>query len=458
MQSLLGAAAAVLTWLGWVTICPALGFPTLGTAAMVNRVFFPNIPEAGHNPNFWVGWVILIAGLLGASAAFFALERARLGKPGIRTGLIYGAALWLLAGLVIMPLLGLLGPPTYVSGFQPADTMQATVMMYRLGPFASLAALIGWLLFGAILGASGRTAVKGHGAVAAAVAGLAMAFISATAVHALAQNSTPSGVTVRTLAQGPVQKLPGASVFVSILEFRQVPGADFGPHAHVAAFVYTVHGVATISSPGAADRSVGPGEAAFIPALAVHTHNNVNRRIEAAGLALGVVVVVILLCAATWLHRGLRTPVMAGLSLVLIAGGALLLSGATANDYLLIALRPDTHQDAPMPRPDGTNIFASPASPDMNPAPAAPCLETLSAIGVPPGARYDAPNLPGPQTIIVIEGTAAVHVGGVTQQLRGGHSVLAQEGTTLAVVNPGSDTLRVLDFAVTPLSAVTTTP
>jgi hypothetical protein len=33
----------VLTWLAWLTICPALGFPTLGTAAMVNRAIFGTI-------------------------------------------------------------------------------------------------------------------------------------------------------------------------------------------------------------------------------------------------------------------------------------------------------------------------------------------------------------------------------------------------------------------------------
>jgi hypothetical protein len=159
MERALGAAAAVLTWLGWLTICPALGFPTLGTAAMVNRALFGKIPEAGHEPDFWLGWVILIAGLIGAIALFFVLERRRLVRASIRTGVIYGAALWLLSGVVIMPLLGFVGPsqpvPAGLPGFQPVDSIQATVMMYTLGPSASVAALIAWVLFGAILGATG---------------------------------------------------------------------------------------------------------------------------------------------------------------------------------------------------------------------------------------------------------------------------------------------------------------
>jgi hypothetical protein len=158
MERALGAAAAVLTWLGWLTICPVFGFPTLGTAAMVNRAIFRKIPEAGHQPGFWLGWIILISGLVGATALYFILERQRLVRASIRTGVIYGAALWLVAGLVIMPLLGLIEPyiptPATVPGFQPADIMQARVMMYQLGPLASVAALIAWLLFGAILGAS----------------------------------------------------------------------------------------------------------------------------------------------------------------------------------------------------------------------------------------------------------------------------------------------------------------
>jgi hypothetical protein len=157
MERALGAAAAVLTWVGWLTICPALGFPTLGTAAMINRALFGEVPEAGHEPGFWLGWIILIAGLVGAVALFFILDRLRLLRASIRTGLMYGAALWLVSGVVIMPLLGLTEPqPTgVVAGFQPTDVMQATVMMYSLGPLASVAALIAWLLFGAILGATG---------------------------------------------------------------------------------------------------------------------------------------------------------------------------------------------------------------------------------------------------------------------------------------------------------------
>src|SRR5450759_5489846 len=58
-----------------------------------------------------------------------------------------------------------------------------------------------------------------------------------------AKNSTLSSVTVNTLAQGPVKILPPGKVYMNILEFRQQPGSDFGPHAHQASIAYTLQGV-----------------------------------------------------------------------------------------------------------------------------------------------------------------------------------------------------------------------
>jgi hypothetical protein len=156
MQRLFGAAAAIVTWSGWLAICPALGFPTLGTVGMVNRALYKVIPEAGHNPEFWLGWLILIAALAGAIALFFVLERQHLVRPSIRTGVIFGLALWLVVGLVVMPLLGLIDP-TSAAPQQPPDAMRATLMMFSLGPLAPVAALIAWTLFGAILGATGSS-------------------------------------------------------------------------------------------------------------------------------------------------------------------------------------------------------------------------------------------------------------------------------------------------------------
>jgi hypothetical protein len=156
MERLLGAVAAIVTWLGWLAISPALGLPALGTVGMVNRALYKEIPEAGHNPGFWLGWLILIAALAGAIGLFFTLERLRLVRPSVGTGVIFGLTLWLVVGLVVMPLLGFIDP-TSPAPQQPPDAMRATVMMYTLGPLASVAALIAWTLFGAIVGATGSS-------------------------------------------------------------------------------------------------------------------------------------------------------------------------------------------------------------------------------------------------------------------------------------------------------------
>jgi mannose-6-phosphate isomerase-like protein (cupin superfamily) len=286
--------------------------------------------------------------------------------------------------------------------------------------------------------------------VAVMVAGLLSAVVCSSAAHAQAGNNTVAGVTVQTLAQASAKSLPAGNLWFSIHEYHQDPGAAYGPIEGLPWVVYTLHGIATISSPSAPTRSVGPGEAAFIPALVQHTNENAEGRVGAGAIAVGLVVLVIVLCAATWLRAGLRRVVIPALSVLLIAGGVLALSGATANDWYIFAVRPEWQRTLVMPEPYGRRAFESP---DVNPRPAAPYTETLSAVTVPPGARYDAFNVPGPEMIIVVTGSASVHVGDQTQQLAGGGAAFTQAGGTLAIVNRGSDTLHVLDFAVTPPSA-----
>lgn len=277
------------------------------------------------------------------------------------------------------------------------------------------------------------------------IAGLSLVAACST-VGQVQTPSTLSGVTVKTLAQGTVKNLPAAKVFVNVLEFRQLPGADYGPHAHVPGFVYTLRGTSAISFPQAAALPLGSGDAAYIPGLVVHTHTNPDGRIGATAIAVGLILAAILLCAATWMRGGRRRIVIAALSLSLIAGSALPLVGVTANDFYFIAVRPVSQRGQPMPRPDGRVAYTSP---DVEPVPAGPYVETLRMITVPPGTRYDSPNLSGPELIIVAEGTATVHIGDGTQQLRSGDGAFAQTGNTVAMVNAGSDSLQVIDFAMT---------
>jgi len=53
------------------------------------------------------------------------------------------------AGAVVMPLMGALAGPA-----APTDAMRGSFMMLHLGPLAAVSALIGRLLYGAVLGSS----------------------------------------------------------------------------------------------------------------------------------------------------------------------------------------------------------------------------------------------------------------------------------------------------------------
>jgi hypothetical protein len=301
--------------------------------------------------------------------------------------------------------------------------------------------------------------------VAAMVVGLSSVFVSSAAAQVHAQGSTSSGVTVRTLAQGSVKSRPAADVLVAILEFHQVPGSAWLPDGPL--IVYTLHGTTTVSAPEPAPQSVGQGDAAFLPAQSILANDNVQGRAAAGAIAVGLIVVALLLCAATWLRGGVRRGTVGALSVLLITGGVWVLTGATENDWYQFQVYDASVRSGAMPRPDGHVVLGSP---DLGSQPPAPYMETLRAITVPPSARYDVRSVPGPQMIVVLQGTAHVQVGDETQhltcstglahvgvpcdELGSSGAVFVQAGKALAVVNAGSDTLQVLDFAVMPLSAV----
>src|SRR5437773_2106982 len=75
--------------------------------------------------------------------------RRRLLSPGLVPALRFAVAVWLVAGAVVMPLMGALAGPA-----APADAMRGSFMMLHLGPLAAVSALIGRLLYGAVLGSS----------------------------------------------------------------------------------------------------------------------------------------------------------------------------------------------------------------------------------------------------------------------------------------------------------------
>jgi hypothetical protein len=156
VTGVLGGVAAVMTWLGWLAVAPALGLPELATAAMVNRDLAPE-----ENPDYWLGWLLLLLGFAAAVAAYLIVT-SRVRRPRVWTGLLYGVVLWLIAGALVMPLLAWGAPdpppsPPLPPGTPPPpqapDPMDASFMMLDYSNWAPVCAAIAWLLFGAVLGA-----------------------------------------------------------------------------------------------------------------------------------------------------------------------------------------------------------------------------------------------------------------------------------------------------------------
>jgi hypothetical protein len=145
-----------MAWLGWLALAPALGLPTLGAAAMINRDV-----ASDENPGFWLGWLILLLGLA-AAVGVYLFVTSRFFKPRAGMGVLYGLVLWLVAGAAVMPLLAWGAPaspppPPLPPGTppppQPPDPMHPSFMMLDLSNWAPVSAAVAWLLFGAILGA-----------------------------------------------------------------------------------------------------------------------------------------------------------------------------------------------------------------------------------------------------------------------------------------------------------------
>lgn len=172
VASVAGALGAVAVWIGWLSLVPALGFPEVSPPGVLNAAL-------GADPHAPFGWALLIGGLVGLAVGYVVATVRGLLRPGLFSGALYGTALWFLTGALLMPLMGLLSPDRQVPGADaptpmpqmtvesPPALMRETFMMLHLGPRAPVGALIGWLLYGVILGATSwkllRRAAAGRG-------------------------------------------------------------------------------------------------------------------------------------------------------------------------------------------------------------------------------------------------------------------------------------------------------
>ena len=83
----------------------------------------------------------------------------------------------------------------------------------------------------------------------------------------------PPGVTTNILASGRLESVPSGTLFVNYLKLPQAAAGSI-KHKHLAGFVYAVAGTVEMDIEGAAPLIIQPGQAAFVGANIMHNHLN----------------------------------------------------------------------------------------------------------------------------------------------------------------------------------------
>jgi quercetin dioxygenase-like cupin family protein/uncharacterized membrane protein YagU involved in acid resistance len=452
VATVFGVVGAVTAWLGWLTVCPALGFPSLATAAMLNRVL---VPKA--DPGSWLGWALLLIGLFTAALVYIAAATRGRFRPSLASGLVYGAICWLIAGAVVMPLLGLADPTpasTAPPPLNPPDPMHGSFMMLHLGVGAPIAALVAWLVFGAVLGVAAGSYVDdprtpqrlAFGAAVAAVAVLVAGLVGLVLITPVAGSSVTG---TRTLATEQAQTLPAGTDYFSVLELTQPPGATLGPHAHpYAGFADSVRGVATIDFGDGQTIRVTPDDVGFIGTQAAHSHRNTDDQVPSALLALLIVGLAVAV-GLTWFRPGRRTARLLLVALILlIAAGTLGAMNPWSNDWLFLSVRAVSQRGGPMPLPTTSRLFESS---DLGIVDGTSYVQTLEEITIAPGASVADVLSTGPALLLVVDGQIGVQsAGGPSSQLGARGATVVQTGESIQLTNAGATAAHVLKFALTP--------
>lgn len=420
MRELLAGMAAIAASLGWLQLAPAFGLPVTASAGMLDRLFGAD-REVGA-----LGWAMLLVGEAVFVAFYFVVV-----EPRTRTwfGPIASAVVaWMLAGAVVMPLIGLLQGASLPSA-TASDPMRGSFFMLHSGLGAAAAALIAWLLLGVVLASARKLEVTGR-SLGIAIGGALTVAAVAFALPALAAGSASGRVV-----EGRVAALPAGQVFISVLELPQEPGAVLGPHQHLPGFVMDVAGTATLSMDGKLV-NVGPGDAVFTENQALHAHE--NRAGVPLAIALGSLLVVL---SIALLVGGRRSAV--GFMTALLIAGTIATIDPLMNDWYFIAVRPVAQRGAAMPVPAGHRTYESA---DLNGLPSGPVTERLTDRRLGSG---DSIRVAGPAAIVVLDGQATVADGARETALH------VRSGTTIgggeeATVRSASGTTRVLVIQILP--------
>jgi quercetin dioxygenase-like cupin family protein len=420
MRRILVGLTAITVSLGWLQLAPAFGFPVTAPAAMLDRLL------GAHREAGLAGWALLLVGELALTAGYFLIVEGR--THGAVAPFAYAVGAWLLTGAVLMPVIGLLqGSP--LAGEPPA--MHANFFMLSLGLGAAAEALIGWLLFGAVL-AGGRSLE-----VSPKVFGLALAASALAAAIALSVPALVARTNSNTVVEGRVPSLPAGAAFISVLELPQAPGAVLGPHNHIGGFVLDISGTATMAIKNKGVIDVGPGGAVFTALNLVHDHEN------RAAVPLAIALALVLLGLTAWLVARRGRPAAPLLTAVLLVAGTVATVDPLMNHWYFIGVRPAAARGAAMLVPAAHRTYESANLVGLQ---SGPYVERLThrTLGAGESVRFS-----GAAAIVVLDGQASVTTGGRTIDLS------AQSGVTIAAgeqtsVRAGSGAARLLVVELLP--------
>lgn len=249
------------------------------------------------------------------------------------------------------------------------------------------------ILLSACGGSAAPSAVP---SAAASVARSASPTVAATASPAAKPQDAVGSVSTK-LADGPLDTLPTAPLFINVLDVPQPPASPI-QHAHIAGFVYAVTGVHQLTIQESPAKDVKPGEAAFVPGNTAHTHANPGTT------------------PSQWYFMGLRN------------------TGARTGAPLF---------------PGQVTIYETP---DLAATafPAGKYVEQLNLVTLEKGGRTAAHKHAGVEVVVVLEGTVSVRVaGGAPQTLTKGKGAVVLPNTVVQAVNTGDGPVKFLAYFVT---------
>jgi len=423
MRRLLVGLAAIAANLGWLQLAPVFGYPVTAPGGMLDRMLGAN-REAGP-----AGWALLLLGQAVFAVLIFLVVERRTRVALASFAFVVGA--WFISGAVLMPSIGLIqGAPA--PGALPTDPMRANFFMLNLGLGAAAEALVGWLLFGAVIAAGLMLRVSLR-AFTFAVGTAALAAAIALAVPALGAQAGSGRVV-----EGRIAALPASPVFISVLDLPQPAGAVLGPHQHIAGFVVDVSGTASMVIGGNVV-DVGPGDAVFTADQQPHDHENR----AAVPFAIALALIVVGLSVALVLLQG-RGPAVALMAALLVAGTVATVN-PLMNHWYFIGVRPAAMRGAAMPVPAGHRTYESENLTGLS---SGPYVEQLTDRRLAVGESV---RVVGPAAIVVLDGQASIVADGRTTSLS------AQSGTTIAAgteatIQSGSGSPRVLVVQLLPAS------